>query len=414
MTPFKIKQTKKKKNKKKMADNERVGVRFSLAPRDDPAPAATGDLPHDEEALREAVFGSGPSRPTGRPPTGRPPTGRSPIGAPVTIFPAIRADYLADKRGAVRRSTAPYHNPDNLEQAFWDLPVDETLEWTEEKNERLTAMWDDPEFVFINLVMGATMDQTLGVRRGPTQVDPAMFLARDARGGSGGRGGGAGAAGGDLRSEGSALFGPQRDRERERDPPAVRGVAGPGTADLDGEDEGGHGGGSGSGAGRGSDADVDVFTGVGAEETTRRRIAILRNVRRSSEDPAVSGRLQMSNALLTTTNSALRELRKYNFAKFSGKTREHFYKSEEAMNFLVELVAALLGAHKIRANQGGYWQNRSTDDRQSEITKIKKQMNNELVFDTVVDGFILATPAQQVRNRRQRFRPPDERRDVYG
>lgn len=448
-----------------MADKKAKTVEFDLFPS---KYSVDDDLPPDQAELKAALFGDKPLD------TDEDDFGTSPIAPSVTTFPRIRAEYLSDKVGSVKRSIAPYHNPDDLEKEFGDMPIEEMLNWNDSRNERIESMWEDPEFAFIKMVEGAAIDNTLGMRRSMTQersiprptlpniqIDrsrgqecPPQGRIANVRTGATGQG----FSGIQERTE-SERPGPllpesrrgQRPaqpstREERQPPPSFRAEQPrelprrdiPYIAPEPTQDPGEIGRARIIGGTRemgasipGRPETIERF-GEPGEETSREReretierapafdpwrderrererIDILRTVRREAERPEVSGRMQMSDQLQSQVEKSLADLAQYNFEKFSGKTKEHFFNDKTAMRLFANLTAANVALAKIRAPKR-YYHDKDTERRLSEIKRFVQQIDSDLMWSPREKAFVVATPEVRRQNLSRGKLPPSMRR----
>jgi len=429
-----------------MAEKKVKTVEFDLFPS---RSTVDDDLPPDQAELKAALFGDRPLEPEDVQ------HGKSPVGPSVTTFPKIRADYLADKVSAVKQSIAPYHNPENLAKEFGDMPIEELLDWTDARSERIESMWEDPEYAFIRLVEGAAIDNTLGMRQSmpPQGVIPRPSLPvprsdRDriyapaprvphsvgVRGGATGNDFGVAEDVSEMAREGRAgplLPGraapppaPQPKQEFAEDRPDPGLIAGarvigkvereapgvrPGIPEAPGFVERVEGPEGVAERDRGAPA-FEVWRD---EKRERERVDILRTVRREAQRPEVSGRMQMSAQLQAAVGKSLSDLTQYNFDKFSGKTKEDFFKDSTAMSLLAQLTAANVALAKVRAPKT-YYKDQDNARRLVEIRRFTQQIDSDLMWDPRQRAFVLATPDVRRQNMRRRSLPPTMRRTQYG
>lgn len=331
------------------------------------------DLPPDEAELKAALFGDEP------PPAELKVGAKSPIGPSVTTFPRIRSEYLSDKEGAVKKSIAPYHNPENIQKEFGTLRVEELLDWNDMRNERIESMWDDPEYAFIKLVEGSALDDTLGVRVGFKEGAPVPGQGPQTR----------------VPIQGATLV--HQPEQSERPAPLFGGDEGD-------EDEGG-------------DLPPEFQAteqerrerAMQSRERDRSRLNMMRSIRREAERPEVSGRMQMTAKLLSAVQKSLSDLARYNFRKFSNKVKEHFFKDETAMTLFAQLTAANVAIVKVRAPKR-YYKDQDNARRLREIQRFTQQIDSDLVWDANTNGFVTATPDMQRDNVLRRRMPPSMRK----
>lgn len=124
----------------------------------------------------------------------------------------------------------------------------------------------------------------------------------------------------------------------------------------------------------------------GEDEYTRKVLGLADTTR-------VTGKLKPSDSVSIAISSALNCIRGADYAKFFSRNEHDFFKSDNVMTLLAELVSHIyLRTDSLSKNS--YTHDSYEPRRDKSVISICKKMARELIWDDRIKGFRIATPAE--------------------
>ena len=323
--------------------------------------AGVGDL---DASLSQADFEAFFVDPTGGADASSPSPAPTPLrGRPATVVESINREFTANPVDAVRRNVN-FHIDSRTLDAI--APEVREIADSHERQARVAdALWDNPEFVFIKLVQGFTMDNSLidreleGGGRGPVLIQPGPL---------------------------ADIGPPQLDRTA----PAPN-VTLPFVPNLPSNETGY----------QRLRRRPEGPTYQGQREYVR----VMENVDRLMAQPQVSGELQMSSVMFGAVEQALLQLFLTNKGKYGGRERGHFYRDRAVMVLFAKLVASIIIMNKMPSD-GQYHQSVVEPRRKAVIAFWIDQLDKSCTWDNSAKFFRAAVDRETtatVAAKRQRF-----------
>ena len=286
---------------------------------------------------------------------------------PVTVIPELRNRFMQDPAEAVKNNVGVHHRPEQIDAIQED--VVKIAEAHQRQEEIANKLWENDDFELLQLVKGLTRDNTLLNREVNSFSGNSQLLAPV---GAGPRNIGLLQASGvaDIVAK-SREAGPNRFIFNTPQMPLPE------------------------------NATREQIEQYRREVNNIDRLRILENVDKIMEPPHVSGILQFSSVMFGSLNEALAHLAKRNLAKFSHKTRKHFYPDFTVKMIFAELISTLILYTKVIApNQ--YYKEVDEPRRQRAMLSALVNMDVYTVWDDDRECFTLAMPKQVDKAKRQR------------